>query len=345
MRLFQRFLLRGVLAASALFSLASHVSAQEAGYRTMTIAGPAPTTVALFYPTAAPARSLTMGPWQATVAPGALPSQGQLKGLILISHGNGGSELNHHDLATRLAKDGYLVAAVRHAGDNWEDHALIASGHYLTERPRQVSRVLDALLASPEWGPRIPAGHIGAVGHSAGGYTVLALAGAQVEPGRSVQHCRTVQDDAGYCALAKGAEVPSASDKPVVPVADAAPSASDTVSVTDPRIRAVVALAPMAVLFSPASLAAIKVPVRIMTAERDSVLNGKYHGGYVAAQLPSAQATIAAGAGHFAFMAQPGFPMPSASGDAAANPPGFDRQAFLPVLGDQVASFFAAQWR
>ena len=122
------------------------------------------------------------------VAPGAPVSDARFKGLILISHGTGGTELNHHNLGTRLARDGYLVAALRHAGDNWQDRSLITSGRYFSERPLQISRVLDALLASPEWGPRIPTERIGAVGHSAGGYSVLALAGAQTDPQRSVQH-------------------------------------------------------------------------------------------------------------------------------------------------------------
>ena len=93
---------------------------------------------------------------------------------------------------------------MRHARDNWQDRSLVTSGRYLSERPQQLTRVLDALLASPEWGARIPAGRIGAVGHSAGGYSVLALAGAQADPQRSAQHCRGVQDDPGYCSLAKG---------------------------------------------------------------------------------------------------------------------------------------------
>jgi predicted dienelactone hydrolase len=46
------------------------------------------------------------------------------------------------------------------------------------------------------------------------------------------------------------------------------------VSVGDRRIRAVVALAPMAVVFTPESLAAITVPVRVIMAEHDAVLNG-----------------------------------------------------------------------
>lgn len=340
-------LVRGAaLAAVALLSFAGAASAQHAGLRTLTVAGEPPMTVALLYPTATAARMLTMGPWQPVVAPGAPPAEGPLKGLILLSHGTGGTELNHHNLATRLAAVGYLVAAPRHPGDNWQDRSLITSGRYFSERPRQLSRVLDALLASPEWGPRIPADRIGAVGHSAGGYSVLALAGAQAEPQRAAQHCRTVQDDPGFCALAKG---PSAAEAAApassAPSAVAPAAAEPRVSVPDQRIRAVVALAPMAVVFTPESLAAITVPVRVIVAEHDAVLNGRYHGGHVAAHLPRGRASTVPGAGHFAFMAQATFPLPSAAGDAAGNPPGFDRVAYLPELENQVAEFFAEQWR
>ncbi len=327
-------------AAAALLGLAGQAGAQQAGYRTLTVPGDTPISVALFYPTAAPSRVLPMGPWQPVVAPGAPAGQAPLKGLVLISHGTGGSEVGHHHLATRLAKDGYLVAALSHPGDNWQDRSMVTSGHYFGERPRQVSRVLDALLASPEWGARIPVERIGAVGHSAGGYTVLALAGAQAEPDRAAQHCRSVQDDPVFCSLAKGP-----ASGPVAKARVAPPADEQRVSVPDRRIRAVVALAPMAVVLTPESLAAITVPVRVIVAERDAVLVGKYHGGRVVANLPKAQASTAAGAGHFAFMAQPSMPLPSDAGDAFANPPGFDRLAYQPELENQVAAFFAQQWR
>lgn len=334
------------LVIAALLSLAGPARAQHAGYRTLTIAGDTPTTVALFYPTAVADRTVPMGPWLPVVAPGAPVSGAKFRGLILLSHGTGGTELNHHNLGTRLARDGYLVAAVRHVGDNWQDRSLITSGRYFSERPLQISRVLDALLASPDWGPRIPTERIGAVGHSAGGYSVLALAGAQAESQRSAQHCRTVQDDPGYCSLAKGAAGTEASGTGAAPpAASAAAQEAGRISVADRRIRAVVAMAPMAVVFTPESLAAITVPVRVIVAEQDVVLNGKYHGGHVVANLPRAQASSVAGAGHFAFMAQPTFPLPSAAGDAAANPPGFDRLAFLLDLDNEVAEFFADQWR
>jgi predicted dienelactone hydrolase len=345
MNLYRTLLQPVVLFTAALLSLSDPAQAQHAGYRTLTVAGDTPMTVALFYPTAVADRLVPMGPWQPVVAPGAPAADVRFKGLILLSHGTGGTELNHHDLGTRLARDGYLVAAVRHPGDNWQDRSLVSSGRYFSERPLQLSRVLDALLANPEWAGRIPADRIGAVGHSAGGYSVLALAGAQAEPQRAALHCRTVKDDPGFCALARG---PAGSPDTALQheAAASAPAPSEKlVSVPDPRIRAVVALAPMAVVFTLESLAAITVPVLVLVAEKDAVLNGRYHGGHVVAHLRGAQSRTAAGAGHFAFMAQSTVPLPSAAGDAAANPEGFDRPAYLAELENQVAGFFADQWR
>ena len=85
--------------------------------------------------------------------------------------------------------------------------------------------------------------------------------------------------------------------------------------------------------------------MRVIMAERDTVLVGKYHGEHVLANLPAARGSTVPGAGHFAFMAQPTIPLPAAAGDAAGNPSGFDRMAFLPTLENQVAGFFAEQWR
>ena len=154
-----------------------------------------------------------------------------------------------------------------------------------------------------------------------------------------------MQDDPGFCSLAKGPAGTGAAAMPAPPAATAAAPDAATVSVPDRRIRAVVALAPMAVVFTPESLAAIDVPVLVIMAEHDAVLTGKYHGGYVVASLSRPRASTVAGAGHFAFMAQPTFPLPSAAGDAAANPAGFDRVAFLPTLENQLAEFFGEQWR
>ena len=156
-------------------------------------------------------------------------------------------------------------------------------------------------------------------------------------------------DDPGFCSLGKlpsrsqsGKVAPTAAESAQVP---AASQDGPLVSVADPRIRAVVAMAPMAVVFTPDSLKAIGVPVRLMVAERDAVLTGQYHGAYVAANLPSAQANTVPGAGHFAFMAQSVWPLASEAGDAAANPEGFDRVAYHATLENEEAEFLDRQLR
>jgi predicted alpha/beta-hydrolase family hydrolase len=65
-----------------------------------------------------------MGPFALNVAIASQPID-QVKALILLSHGIGGSELAHSALAQSLARNGYLVAALRHPGDNWQDRSLL----------------------------------------------------------------------------------------------------------------------------------------------------------------------------------------------------------------------------
>jgi predicted dienelactone hydrolase len=174
-------------------SLVDGASASQAGRRQITVTGTgdsASIVVALYYPTQAPSQAIAMGPLTLHVAIQG-PPEATVKGLILFSHGTEGSELTHSSLAEALAPDGYLVARLRHAGDNWQDRSPLKdrSGAYFSERPRQMTRVIDALPSDPQWSARIArdaAGpRIGAVGHSAGGYTVFALAGGAPDPARS----------------------------------------------------------------------------------------------------------------------------------------------------------------
>lgn len=82
-------------------------------------------------------------------APGAT-----VNGLIVLSHGTGGIELGLSSLAEALARSGYPMAALRHPGDNWQDGSLLR-GHAdrcFDERPRQVTRVIDAIPADPRSG-------------------------------------------------------------------------------------------------------------------------------------------------------------------------------------------------
>lgn len=310
--------------------------ASEPGWRAYTVPASATAaeaiTVALYYPTQAPARTIAMGPFTVQAAIQA-PPEARVKGLIVLSHGTGGSELAHSSLAGALARHGYLVAALRHPGDNWQDRSLFqkSPGAFFSERPRQASRVIDALLADPDWKDRIAADargpRIGALGHSAGGYTVVALAGGQVDLSRIADHCRASRaDDPIFCGMVRADQAPSV-ETPLAPA-------------TDARVRAVVAMVPLGVMFTPQSLAGIKVPVAVYAAELDRWLVPRFHARWIAQHVPGVAYHGIPNAWHFAFMDRPTMPIPTADGDAAADPPGFDRAALLARLAVELPAFF-----
>jgi predicted dienelactone hydrolase len=329
--------LRRILASLATVLVAAHAQAYEAGWMQIQTAGATPdapmTTVALFYPTMAAPRAIAMGPFALDVAIGGKPVD-KVKALILLSHGLSGTELGHSVLAQALARSGYLVAALRHPGDNWQDRSLIETSaeRYFDERPRQASRVIDAILANPAWKDRIATDSlgpkVGALGHSAGGYTVLALAGATPDVSRMRKHCQSeASEDPIFCGISRsGAATPS------LPAA--------VLSLKDARVRAIVAMAPTGVPLTAESLATVRSATMIYEAELDRFLVPRFHAEWVAANLPSPNLHRVPNAWHFAFMDTPSMPLPSPDGDVAANPPGFDRDAFLKQIAVEISAFF-----
>lgn len=328
------------LAAAALLlaCLCRVAFAADVGWRSQTLPAAAagePIPLALWYPATAGAsmRTIAMGPFGVHAAPGA-PAAASLRGLIVLSHGTGGTELGHGHLAGALAARGYLVAALRHPGDNWQDGTLRTerADRYFEERPRHVSRVIDALLADPAWGPRIDrdaAGpRIGALGHSAGGATVIALAGGVPVLPRIADHCRAhAVEDPVFCNLARATRSPAAADGPAAPLRDG-------------RVRAVAALSPVGVVFDPASLRSLTVPVALWVAALDRFLVPRFHAESLARSLPAGALRRVPNAWHFAFMDTPTMPIASPDGDLAADPPGFDRGRFLEHLGRELGDFF-----
>ena len=331
------YLLRRILASLATLLVAAHAQAYEAGWMQIQAAGTTPnaptTTVALYYPTMAVARAVVMGPFALDVAVGSRPVD-RVKALILLSHGIGGSELGHSVLAQALARNGYLVAALRHPGDNWQDRSLIekSPGRYFDERPRQASRVIDAILADPAWKNRIAADsqgpRVGALGHSAGGYTVLALAGARPDLSRIRKHCLAeAAADPIFCSMGRPGDA-------MLPLPAGMPALKDE------RVRAIVAMAPAGVLLTAESLATVRPATMIYEAELDRFLVPRFHAEWVASNLSAPNLHRVPNAWHFAFMDSPGMSIPSPDGDVAANPPGFDRDAFLKQLGVDITAFF-----
>jgi len=328
---------RRILTALVALLFAALAHAHEAGWMQIQTAGATPdtptTTVALYYPTTALPRAIAMGPFTLNVAIAAKPLD-EVKALILLSHGIGGSELGHSVLAQALARNGYLVAALRHPGDNWQDRSLLERSpeRYFDERPRQASRVIDSILANPVWKDRIATDsqgpRVGALGHSAGGYTVLALAGARPDLARLRTHCQTeASADPIFCSLGRSADA--------LP-----PSPAGTPSRKDERVRAVVAMAPAGVMLTADSLATVQPATLIYEAELDRFLVPRFHAEWVASNLPAPNLHRVPNAWHFAFMDSPSLPISSPDGDVAANPPGFDRAACLKQLAVEIPNFF-----
>jgi len=168
------------------------------------------------------------------------------------------------------------------------------------------------------------------VGHSNGGYTALAAAGATPSPAASVAHCRQHPDDSKFCSYGGSATREATrklGDIPVVP---------------DPRVRAIVLMAPNAAPFTEDALARVAVPARIYGAELDDLTLVRYHAERLAKALPPPQTeyVLVTGAGHFSFIARYPWGLKLVAGEAARDPEGFDRDAMHEVMNREMVDFF-----
>jgi predicted dienelactone hydrolase len=264
----------------------------------------------VLYPARAPERREHFGPYPLAVAIDA-PVEGEGLPLVVISHGNNGSPWTHRGLAVHLARAGFVVALLEHPGNSRSDGSLAGTAANLENRPRHVRVVLDAVFADERLGKRL-ASAVGVIGHSIGGYTALAVAGGRPS---TLPH-----------------EVPDGQAR-AIPV------------VRDPRVRALVLLAPASVWFLPeGALADVELPILMRTAEHDAhapvmhaeiILRG-------VADRRRIDHRVVPGAGHFSFqspfppaMTRPEFP-------PSQDPAGFDRVAFQPVLHAEIEAFLRA---
>lgn len=119
------------------------------------------------------------GTFEDMLGPGATPSfadPDERYPLIILAHGASAHGLYDVGHAHDLASHGYIVAVITYGDDrtasgNTLDH------HVAFLRPLLTKAVLDSLLESEIFGPRIDADNIGITGHSFGGFTALAVAG------------------------------------------------------------------------------------------------------------------------------------------------------------------------
>jgi predicted dienelactone hydrolase len=132
--------------------------------------------VLLQYPTLKASKPVAFGHYLMDVSVDAEISEGKFP-LIIISHGNGGSNLLYRTISTYLVKNGYVVAMLEHYGNNRNDNKLENTIENLENRPKHVSLTIDFLLSNNWLKKSLLINEIAVIGHSMGGYTALALAG------------------------------------------------------------------------------------------------------------------------------------------------------------------------
>lgn len=360
-------LTRLIGAFSLLAASASHAQISAVGMRQIQSGG---MPITLVYPTATPAKPVTQGAFTVHVAhnapPLAAPAMGAAgkRSLIVLSHGSAGSALPDHALAATLARAGFVVAQPEHPGDNWQD-VTRAGPESWTTRPQEVSATIDAVASDGMLGPLVRTERVGVHGMSAGGVTGLALAGAQWRMLNLIQHCaQNLDEDIGFClnglgqqpvqqTLRKGqffmGRMLTETNAPVrfITVHGGVSPANRPDPRPDPRMAAVSLLVPVAVMFTPDSLARIRIPVGLTIASNDEVLVPRLHSGHVLRHCKSCRVLSSHDkAGHFDWL----WPWPT---DVARKVAATSMRGGLPNSGftheerqeafDRIARFFTQE--
>jgi predicted dienelactone hydrolase len=212
--------------------------------------------------------------------------------LVVISHGYRGNWRNQNWLATRLAQDGYIVASLDHPGTTSFDHTPAFAAQWW-QRPNDMSRLLNWLLDQSDLKPLIDPKNITAMGHSLGGWTVMALAGAEFDRDQLKQEC-ALKNNPRVCGLMP--ELGLDKEQKDEPIG----------SVKDERIQRVVSLdLGLARSFSRQSLQNLTTPTLILAAGVDiGDLPQAEESGFLAQYIPHEKRDyiVYSDAAHFSFM-------------------------------------------
>ncbi len=225
--------------------------------------------------------------------------------LVLLSHGSTSVNLSLAWLGAYLAEHGYIAAAVNHHGNTGAEGRLLSQGFMAQwERAGDLSALLDKMLADAKFGSHIDPNRVFAAGHSAGGATVIMLAGGQFSGDEMGKFCNSTAADASCGSRETIDKAIAELDK--LRTSDPAVQASlarAAHSYRDERIRAVVAMAPaVGPGFTEATLRAVRTPVFIVTAKVDAVTPPPTNSLRFARFIPDARLlTVPGNANHMTF--------------------------------------------
>ena len=296
------------------------IYAKAAGFRLIEVPadtdGPA-LEAGFWYPCAEPPGEINV---RGIILPGVndCPITGDRLPLVVISHGRGGTFTGHHDIAETLADAGIVAAALNHPGDTAFDMSRTDELSVFLDRPRDVKRLIDFMLAASPAASKIDPERIGFFGFSRGGYTGLVLIGATPDWVGS-ELCRHAWF--GSCEeIGKKATL---------------------ASLHDPRVKAAVIADPLTILFGAESFAAINVPVQLWASEHGGDGVSLESVASVAGKLKAAhEDLVVLNAEDLAFLAPCTPALAAQLPEICTDAPGFDRVAFHKQLDAAVLEFF-----
>jgi predicted dienelactone hydrolase len=183
--------------------------------------------------------------------------------LIIISHGLGSDRTTFAYLAKHLASYGFAVAVPEHPRSNASQIQALFDGfanqvtppRELLDRPLDIKYLLDYL--EDNYREKINVRQAGIIGQSFGGYTALALAGAQLNFTQLTEVCPNIDNSLNLSLLLQC----SALELP-----------RTEVDVRDERIVAAIAINPLtSAIFGQEGFSQIEIPVMLISGSADPV--------------------------------------------------------------------------
>jgi len=185
--------------------------------------------------------------------------------VLVISHGLSSRPEDYLDKAEHLASYGYVVALPQHPGSDLQYlqdmfkgyHRNIFDVNEFINRPLDLSYVIDELERrnETEFEGRLNLKAVGAFGHSFGGYTVLAIAGATIDFENLAKDCNKQFGalDTALLLECRALELPR-----------------QAYQFRDPRVTAVVAGNPVnRSIFGPKGIGQIDIPIMLGSGSYD----------------------------------------------------------------------------
>ena len=183
--------------------------------------------------------------------------------LIVISHGLGSDRNTFAYLAQHLASHGFAVAMPEHPGSDAEQIQALMSGlaqdvsppEELLDRPQDIKDTLNRL--ERDFSTKIDTKRVGLIGQSFGGYTTLALAGANLNFTQLEEDCRFADNSINISLILQcsGLALPK-----------------NDYLLDDRRIVAAIAINPLtSSIFGESKLQEIQIPVILMSGSSDPV--------------------------------------------------------------------------